>query len=266
MSSDIGTKINHLLKTWPVGTIATASWLESQGVYHQLVAHYEHSAWIKRIGHGAFARDGDEVEWKGALFAIQTQLNLPIIAGGKTALELQGVSHFVSSGSGNFVYLFGTPRSRLPTWFQQHDWKAKIHFAPMNLFLDNTALGITDKIIGKFSIKLSTRERAILELLSLVPKSQEFDEAKLLFEGLRTLRPDLLQQLLEKCNSIKAKRIFLHLADTTNQPWFKDLDLAKIDLGKGKRMIGKGGSFDSKYNISVPKVSGGENQTEVDGA
>jgi len=33
-----------------------------------------------------------------------------------------------------------------------------------------------------------------------------------LLEGLMSLRPDLVQELLESCRSVKAKRLFLYFA------------------------------------------------------
>ncbi len=54
MSSELGTKINHILKSWPQGTVAVSSWLEEQGVSQQLTYKYEQTDWIKSIGHGAF--------------------------------------------------------------------------------------------------------------------------------------------------------------------------------------------------------------------
>ncbi len=74
-------------------------------------------------------------------------------------------------------------------------------------------------------------------------------------EGLKTLRPAVVQELLEKTASIKVKRLFMHFAEKFNHPWLKHLDLEQVDFGKGKRVIAKGGQFDSKYNISVPKVN-----------
>jgi hypothetical protein len=72
-----------------------------------------------------------------------------------------------------------------------------------------------------------------------------------------SLSNSLVQSLLETCKSIKVKRLFLHLADATHQPWADEIKLARIDLGKGKRVIAGGGKFDSKYNISVPKSKEG---------
>jgi hypothetical protein len=267
MASEPKTKINSLLRIWPIGTVAATSWLEDQDIYHQLATDYQKSAWIKRIGHGAFIRDGDQVSWQGGLYAIQKHLRLPIHAAAKTALELHGIVHFVPTGLSKVVHLFGAPRAKLPTWFRSHDWNINLRFTATSLFSEGAnQLGLAEKTVGAFSIQCSSRERAILELLHLIPYAQGFEEAKLLFESLRTLRPDLLQALLQNCHSIKVKRLFLYFADLTNQPWLQDLELTKIELGKGKRVIGEGGVFDPKYNISVPKISTGGDANELEGA
>jgi hypothetical protein len=257
MGGSLGSKINQVLKTWPHGTVALSSWLESQGVYQQLAHKYEQTGWFERVGHGAFVRSGEKVSWQGALYAIQTQAGLPIHAAAKTALEIQGITHFVAAGRKR-LFLFGPAGTALPSWFKKKDWGVIIRYATPELFLGALDQGLTEKSYGDFSIRTSSLERAILELLYFVPAQQQYEESKQLFEGLRALRPNLVQSLLETCNSIKVKRLFLHLAEETNQPWFEDLKLAKIDLGKGKRVIAGGGRFDSKYSISVPIIREGE--------
>ena len=256
MSGAVPSKINRILKLWPSGTVALSSWLEAQGVYQQLAHRYKQTEWFERVGIGAFTRAGDKVEWQGALYAIQTHAYLPIHAGGKTALELHGHTHFVPARRKN-ISLFGAPRALLPEWFKKKDWGVSIHYSAPRLFSRPFEQGLSEKTYDSFSIRISSRERAILELLYLVPAQQQYEESRLLFEGLRTLRPSLVQSLLEACQSIKVKRLFLHLAEATNQPWFEDLNVTKIDLGKGKRVIAEGGHFDSKYNISVPKIHEG---------
>ena len=111
------------------------------------------------------------------------------------------------------------------------------------------------KEIDGINVKLSSPERAVLEILSLVPHKQSFDEASKLMEGSSRLRPQLIQSLLENCSSIKTKRLFLHFANKFQQDWFEKLDLTKIDLGHGKRVIGCGGNFDSTFQISVPTIA-----------
>lgn len=93
----------------------------------------------------------------------------------------------------------------------------------------------------------------MMEVLYLVPKEESFEEAGLLMEDLATLRPDMLQRLLEQCRSVKVKRLFLYLAEQSNHSWLEKLDKAGINLGKGKRVVVKGGRLDAKYNITVPR-------------
>ncbi len=262
MGGALPSKINQILKQWPHGTVALSCWLESQGVYQQLAHKYEQTSWFERIGHGAFIRSGEKVEWTGALYAVQNQAKLSIHAGAKTALELLGHTHFVSAGRKR-IFLFGAPHVLLPSWLKKRDWGENIRYTSPELFSGPYEHGLTEKSTDSFSIRISSRERAILELLYLVPAQQQYEESRLLFEGLRTLRPDLIQSLLEACTSIKVKRLFLHLADATNQPWLGELKFKKISLGKGKRVIGEGGHFDSKYGLSVPKIrEGGNPETE----
>lgn len=95
MFIDSRSKLNRLLAAWPPGTVAVSRWLQSRGIYQQLVHGYEKSHWIRRIGHGAFVRMDDDIEWPGGLHALQAQLGMPVHAGPKTALQLQGYGHFI---------------------------------------------------------------------------------------------------------------------------------------------------------------------------
>jgi hypothetical protein len=229
-------------------------WLEKQGAYQQLVHEYKKASWLRRIGQGAYAKSSDKVEWPGGLFALQEQLALPVHAGAKTALQMRGYAHFLPLGKGAPVFLFGLPDTKLPAWFTQHRWGAGIRYTTTNLFAGDPAAGLTRQDLGSFAVRISTPERAMMEVLYLVPGEESYEEARLLMEGLTTLRPRLVQALLERCASVKVKRLFMVLAEGCGHGWVKRLDLSKVDFGKGKRMLVRGGRFDSKYNISVPDI------------
>lgn len=89
-------------------------------------------------------------------------------------------------------------------------------------------------------------------MLHLVPRKVGFDEARLIVENLVTLRPDVVQKLLVACRSVKVKRLFLYMAERCAHPWVLKLDISKVDLGRGKRMIVPNGRYDAKYRITVP--------------
>ncbi len=254
MASGSSSKINQLLKIWPSGAVAVLPWLEKQGVYQQLVHEYEKTSWVRRVGRGAYARAGDKVEWTGGLYALQEQLGLPIHVGGKTALHMQGYAHFLPMGKGTTVTLFGRPDVKLPMWFKQYRWGVKVRYTATNLFTSDTGQGLTTREMGFYAVSVSAPERAMMEILYGVPKEESYEEAKLLMEGLTTLRPRVVQTLLEHCASVKVKRLFMVLAEGCRHAWVKKLDLSKVDFGKGKRMLVRGGRFDSKYNITVPET------------
>jgi hypothetical protein len=237
--------------------VALLPWLEKRGVYQQLVYEYEKASWLRTIGRGAYARDGDKVEWTGGLYALQEQLKLWIHAGGKTALQMQGYAHFLPIGKSATISLFGNPDVKLPAWFKQYRWGAKVRYTATSLFAGQAELGLTKKDLGSYSIKISAPERAIMEVLYGVPQVDSYEEARLLMEGLTTLRPKMVQGLLEKCASVKVKRLFMLLAEGSKHAWVQKLDLARIDFGKGKRTLVKGGRFDPKYKITVPSTEAG---------
>ena len=260
MDSESRSKLNRLLGTWPQGTVAVSRWLEAQGVYQQLVHGYEKSGWVRRIGQGAWVRAGDTVEWSGGLYTVQEQMGLPVHAGAKTALQMQGYAHFLAMGKGGSVSLFGTSGTRMPAWFRQHDWGTELRYTATKLFADDPDSGLTKMELPTYAITVAAPERAIMEVLYLVPAKETFEEAGLLMEGLTTLRPRLVQSLLEQCGSIKVKRLFMFPAEACNHAWVRKLELSKVDFGQGKRMIVKGGRLDVKYKITVPDSSAFETQ------
>ncbi|MCK5547772.1 MAG: type IV toxin-antitoxin system AbiEi family antitoxin domain-containing protein, partial [Thermoplasmata archaeon] len=113
--------------------------------------------------------------------------------------------------------------------------------------------GLTKHNLDSYSISISTPERAMMEVLYLVPQKQSFEDAGLLMEGMTTFRPRLVQELLELCNSIKVKRLFMFMATHYRHAWVSKLNLSKVDFGTGKRLIVKGGRLDSRYQITIPE-------------
>jgi hypothetical protein len=72
-------------------------------------------------------------------------------------------------------------------------------------------------------------------------------------EGLNNLIPTKVQDLLEQCESIKGKRLFLYMAEKSGHNWFKYSNIESTDSGKGKRSLVKKSVYISKYSITVPK-------------
>ena len=243
-------KITQLIKGWKRGIILTSHFLNESGFNVKLINWYKSSGWIESIGKGAYKLAEDKIDWYGAIFALQTQLGYSTHPGGKTALELQGYAHYLTEKL-PVIYLFGLREERLPQWVQNYNWATEIRYAPTKLLLKPTPQSFVGYSYKEFSIKISSPERSALEMLYHIPKYQGFTEASYLMENLTTLRPQLVQNLLEKCNSIKVKRLFLYFAEKHEHEWFNQLNINKINLGTGKRVVVKNGKLDKKYMITV---------------
>jgi hypothetical protein len=221
------------------------------GFSTQLLNRYKKSNWIYSIGRGAWMRVGDTPTYQGALFSLQRQANLNIHLGGKTALSLLGKAHYLELSTKQIV-LFGSSKEKLPAWFSNYDWGLKVDYFGSSFLPPKIGLQVLEQ--GAFSLLISNPARALLECLYLVPKKQELVECYEIMEGLNNLRPKQVQELLEKCTSIKVKRLFLYMAEKARHDWFKYIELEKIDLGKGKRSLVKDGVYIAKYRITIPKA------------
>jgi len=253
MSNESKSKINRLISQWPRGTPATASYLNRVGFSHDLLTKYKKSGWVQSFGRGAYTLYGDKVEWPGALYALQTQLGLNVHPGGKTALELKGYAHYLPTGKRK-VFLYGKQGQVLPSWFKGKRLGVDIVMTRTNLFPEDSQEGLSRFKERDFSIRISSPERAAMEMLHLVPGKVGFDEAFLIMENLTTLRSEIVRKLLVMCRSIKVRRLFMFMAEKHGHPWVSDLDVSRLDLGKGKRMIVPKGRFDRKYRITVPRT------------
>ncbi|MBX7060832.1 MAG: type IV toxin-antitoxin system AbiEi family antitoxin [Pyrinomonadaceae bacterium] len=234
----------------PSGVVFQSKWLSDQGYSGHLQKKYRQSNWLVSIGSGAMIRAGDQVGYEGAIYSLQEQTGSTVHPGGRTALALMGKAHYLEMASQR-VTLFADKTEKLPAWFREHEWGVSVEFYPTSFLPPD--LGLTELERRTFSIKVSGAARALLECLYLAPEKQDLMECYELIEGMNNLRPDQVQRLLEECRSIKVKRLFLYLAEKAGHDWFQYVDLEKVDLGKGKRSVIKGGVFVKKYQITVPK-------------
>lgn len=249
-------KLNALLERWPSGHVATLPWLATMGIDRGLARKYVASGWLVALGHGAYARKGDTPGWPGALAAVQTQ-DKCVWVGGIYALSLHGFIHYLPLGQETLT-LYGQSKTQLPKWFRNHDWQVNLQWQTTEMLsMPDVPLcqwpGIVERQVQGISVLLSSPERAVLEMLHGVPSKWNFDFAAETLQGATNLSPRKLQNLLEQCRNIQVKRLFLFLADYHDHPWFKRLDISRIELGSGKRQIVRDGVFDSQWNITVPK-------------
>jgi hypothetical protein len=239
-----------LLTSWPAGTVKNVGNLVDQGYSLPLLAHYRRSNWLTSLGSGALMRTGDKVECFGGIYALQHDLKMDVHVGSRSALELQGMAHYVRQNRAT-LYLIGSSL-KLPRWFMTFKWPSPFSYRSSRLFPANSLLGLIPYKSQDFTILISSPARAMLEYLDGVPKQNSFEEAKLLMEGLVNLRVKEVKNLLEASKSIKVNRLFLMLAEECNHQWVKRLDASQVVLGVGKRNLFRGGILHKRFQITVP--------------
>ena len=204
--------------------------------------------WLQTLARGVFCRPAvpDEqstVPWQQLVISLNALENLPVAAGARTALELQGFSHYVPKAGSREAHLYAN--GAWPGWVSRVplDTRLVLHNA-RRLFRDREVPAFFTKGEAapkapedsgftqqqgkwKYPLTLSTPERAVLELLDEVPKRETFHQADVLMEGLRNLSPRRLQALLADCRNVKVKRLFLWFAERHNHAWLQKLDRSK---------------------------------------
>jgi hypothetical protein len=255
----LGEKLNRLIEEWPYGAVMPQSWLDGQGISSNRAARLARSGWLVRVGQGAYARSGDPLDWPGAVFGLQQDVDghgMPAFwPGGLTALELIQGSHFVRFRE-QMLTLWARPRASLPKWFLYADWGVSVEHHGYRLFDKSFPESLVSFAPPgrEYALAVSAPERAVLEWLYELSEDSLFSSLVMeTFAGLTTLRPRRLQPLLEQCRSVKVKRVFLFLARYHGHSWYQRLDPDSIDFGKGKRQLIPGGRLDKEFQITVPE-------------
>lgn len=247
----------------PYGMLATKRWLLEQGLGVHTLDNAVKSKTLLPLASGVYTQYSPNIRWEGVVASLQRMHRLPnsktpaIQVGGLSALELSGLSQYLSLSAKRVVHLYA--QNKLPSWLGRLSLSTKFKsHGTKGLWLE--ALIPNSKFVkthqweeGLSPVTFSCPEKAIMEVLVGVPESVSYEHAEQLMQGLINLSPNKLDILLMACRSIKVKRLFFWLAQRQNYPWFKRLDRSKYDLGSGKRVIAKEGKLDTEYLITVPK-------------
>ncbi|KQP12762.1 type IV toxin-antitoxin system AbiEi family antitoxin domain-containing protein [Pseudorhodoferax sp. Leaf267] len=222
-----------MLAEIPRGTPLSIPLLRAGGLGAKQAARLAESGWLQRLGRGTYLLPGDQLDRDAAL-ATLTESVPGLHVGGRTALAWRGVRHNLAFTER--LSLWGDKPARLPEWFTA---AFPSHYQATRLFDDGLAAasGLAPLPGGRLDVMVSTPERAVLELLSDIGKSQGLEEARHLVEGARALRMHVLEELLAHLTRIKVVRLAHALADELDLPW-KDLACMHSErLGGGRRWV-----------------------------
>lgn len=275
MGAERHSRLNQLLHELPEGYVADTQWLKGLGLADSSIHGYVRQGWLEHLAPGLYRRanptlkDQEPVRWEICLLSLQNVMKRSIHVGAMTALDLAGYWQYATL-SKRRVWLYTDDRrargllSRAPL-DAEPELRTRRLFMDPEIGVETRVLDLATSTLGaglepgptrsplwKQHLSVSSLERAILEVLAEIPAAVSFDHGGELFEGLTTLRPALMKDLLLSCTSIKAKRLFFYFAGQ-HRALRKRLRPEDFDLGSGKRQIVPGGQFDAQFQITVPR-------------
>lgn len=247
----MATKIQQIVTSTPSSGVLLSSWLQNQyGVQRSEVANYVRQKWLVRVADGVYKVAGSPYSLFGAVASLNEQMKKQCTVGAGTALELRGYAHYLPMGK-PIATLMLPSTQRLPEWVKKTDWDRTVQCTSTS-FLGDDLLGVEPMTIEGMQVLVSSPERAIMECLNDSNAKDSLLDIYYTMESLTTLRPRLVQQLLEKCTSKKVKRLFLYMAEKAGHTWLRGVRLENIDLGKGRLMLTPRGKYVSKYSMTIP--------------
>jgi len=233
MNSTHYFSIKELLPQLTRGAPVSTRQLVELGVRPRQAASWARSGWLTRLGEETYQIPGDTLDQFSCIAFLAEKIP-GLHVGGKTALSWRGVKHNLAVKER--ILLWGSVQVKLPRWFiEQFDCRYQV----TNIF-DSTLpprTGLSPLPGGNTSVQVSTPERALLELLSDVGKSQSLEETKNLVENIRNLRIDVLDELLQHTARIKVVRMACEFGDELGLPWAALAQKHSARLGGGKRWI-----------------------------
>lgn len=279
MNGQKSAKLKTLIDEVPPGFVVDAAWLERRGIARSSIHDYERSGWLERVTRALYRRPFIErdavkaaLDWRPYILSLQSIMQYDVHVGGTSALALFGHVHYLPMSGGGALHLYA---EAYPAWLSRLPITMRIVMHKRHPLFGESLLGIekrdqtsdqgTMQTIGamRWPIVASSPERAILEAINELPSQESFDNIDKLFEGLLTLRPRHVSELLGVCRSIKVKRLFMVFADRHNPPWRKHLNLEGVDLGSGPRALVAGGKLHPVYRIYVPQEFAGKPEEDA---
>lgn len=215
-------KLKQLITASKHGVPLDTADLDALGISVDLAAYYVRAGWLTRLAHGVYGRTGDTLALHPSLVFLERTI-AGLHVGGKSALDWYGVRHYVAQRP--VLQLYGWTTAQLPAWFVE---RFPAHYRRKRLFDEHAEMLLHAEPFESRTgePRVSSPERAFLEVLSEVGTRQSLQEARELAESTYTARVKVMRDLLQRCRSVKTERLALKLGRELSLPWFAKLEPA----------------------------------------
>lgn len=235
MATTERTKLNTLYSETAPGAPLASEDLAELGISADLAVHYVRAGWLVRLARGVFCRPNDKLALHPSLTLLERRMD-GLHVGGKSALDWHGVRQYLSQQP--VLDLYGWEAGKLPPWFTNR-FPAEYHRKRLFKEQPSQMLHVRPLDERSRSAKVSTPERALLEVLSDVGVRQPLQEARELAESSYSLRADVLRELLSRCTSVKTVRLCLRFGSELSLPWAAKLNPRSLPTGSDRPWVSR---------------------------
>lgn len=220
----------------PVGAIVDSRWMNLHGISHSLRHYYAKNGVLSILGRGLYVKETRDIKstvkhnWMSVVTSMAQLMKVEFHIGGLTALNLTEILYSIEGYEEQAIFLYG---ENFPVWLAKVSADRPILLRKNSLF-KNTEIGLRTIPIRSFQktsktiCQVSTRERAILEVIDEAYSNVNLGSVEGTFRQRRAMRSSMLQVLFENCQSPFVNRVALDLGDKYNCHWVNGIDRQKF--------------------------------------
>ena len=192
-------KLKYLIKEFPPSSVITTNLLRKNGYTYNDINYLCKKAWLIPISKGVYSFFNQEINEDGYLWTLQQENPHIHFAGRYGLTKYHNICQYVRKEK---PMLFVDGKFKLPTWVNDKVELINTNFIKEGLGLER-----------KGNLNTPSLELSVLETLYLCPSRISSCECYELMEFVNVLRPNIMQKLLENCNSVKTNRLLLTFAN-----------------------------------------------------
>jgi len=270
--------LNFIKEAIPDGLLVDSAWLSDQGYYGSLRQVYVEHGHLERPARRVYRRPGGSLRWEHVVVSLQRLMQVEIFVGGRTALERFGHLKRIRSDAPKEkpqIHLYGPQSPASWIYTLQLPIEFKFHKSSRIFRSDGVARGKNiiscghDSLVlgdvtefsdilaspweeGQWPLVISSPERAILEFLNEVPKYENFKTADSVMKKFTDINVTTMRKMLITSKNVKVNRLFLFFSRRHAHDWMNSIPLTDIEIGRGNRVLMRGGRFDRDHKITIP--------------
>ena len=111
--------------------------MKRHGYSTSLRSQYVSAGWLVQPAQSTYKRPIGLLDWQRAVVSLQKLMSYNLAIGGRTALDLQGFSHYLSASGPNVVHLYG--KEPPPSWLAKLPLQESIRFHKSHVLFKSLA-------------------------------------------------------------------------------------------------------------------------------